>query len=36
MINRDDYVQKLKGQIDRWNGEAAKWEAQAKKVHGHL
>ena len=32
MINRDDYMQKLKGQIDRWNGEAAKWEAQAKKA----
>jgi hypothetical protein len=30
MINRDDYVQKLKMQIDRWNGEAAKLEARAK------
>ena len=30
MINRDDYVQKLKMQIDRWNGEAAKLEAKAK------
>jgi lipid II:glycine glycyltransferase (peptidoglycan interpeptide bridge formation enzyme) len=32
MINRDDYVQKLKAQIDRWNSEAATWEGQAKKV----
>ena len=30
MINRDDYVQKLKMQIDRWNSEAAKLEAKAK------
>lgn len=30
MINRDEYVQKLKGQIDRWNAEAAQWEEKMK------
>ncbi len=25
MMNRDEYVAKLKGQLDRWNAEAAKW-----------
>jgi hypothetical protein len=29
-MNRDQYVQKLKTQIDQWNVEAAKWEAKAK------
>ncbi len=30
MMNRDEYVAKLKGQLDEWNAEAAKWEAKAK------
>ena len=30
MKNRDEYVTKLKGQLDRWNADMAKWEAQAK------
>ncbi len=30
MINRDEYVKKLKSQLDQWNAEVAKWEAQAK------
>jgi len=30
MINREEYVQKLKAQLDQWNAEAAKWEAKAK------
>jgi lipid II:glycine glycyltransferase (peptidoglycan interpeptide bridge formation enzyme) len=30
MINRDEYVQKLKTQLDEWNAEAAKWEGKAK------
>ena len=29
-MNRDDYVKKLKSQLDQWNAEAAKWEAKAK------
>jgi len=30
MMNRDEYVKKLKTQLDQWNAEAAKWEAKAK------
>jgi hypothetical protein len=30
-MNRDEYVQKLKSQIDQWNAQAAKWEAQSTK-----
>jgi lipid II:glycine glycyltransferase (peptidoglycan interpeptide bridge formation enzyme) len=29
-MNRDEYVQKLKTQLDGWNAEAAKWEARTK------
>jgi lipid II:glycine glycyltransferase (peptidoglycan interpeptide bridge formation enzyme) len=32
MVNRDEYVQKLKSQIDKWNAEMARWEGQAKKA----
>jgi flagellar hook-basal body complex protein FliE len=31
-MNRDEYVEKLKSHIDRWNGEAAKLEARAKQA----
>ncbi len=27
---REQYVEKLKGQLDKWNADVAKWEAQAK------
>jgi lipid II:glycine glycyltransferase (peptidoglycan interpeptide bridge formation enzyme) len=30
MIKRDEYVQKLKVQLDQWNAEAKKWEAKAQ------
>jgi hypothetical protein len=30
-MNRDDYVAKLKAQIDEWNAQAAKWEAGSAK-----
>src|SRR5258708_6699328 len=30
MMNRDEYVAKLKGQLDQWNAETARWEAKAK------
>ena len=30
MTKRDDYVEKLKAQLDQWNVEVAKWEAKAK------
>ena len=29
-MNRDEYVQKLKTQLDEWNAEAAKWETKSK------
>jgi hypothetical protein len=32
MINRDEYVQKLKTQIDEWNAQAAHWEDKARKA----
>ena len=30
MADRDEYVEKLKSQLDHWNAETAKWEAQAQ------
>jgi uncharacterized coiled-coil DUF342 family protein len=36
MANRDEYVQKLKAQIDQWNAQAARWEAQMREAQGHL
>ena len=30
MISRDEYMNKLKTQIDHWNAEMAKWQAQAQ------
>ena len=31
-MNRDEYVAKLKSQIDEWNAEAARWEARGKQA----
>jgi lipid II:glycine glycyltransferase (peptidoglycan interpeptide bridge formation enzyme) len=36
MINRDEYVQQLKSQIDQWNAEAAHWEDKAKKAQAGM
>ena len=36
MINRDEYVQKLKTQLDQWNAEAKVWEAKAKEAQSHM
>jgi hypothetical protein len=30
MNKKDDYVAKLKAQLDEWNAEVGKWEAKAK------
>jgi lipid II:glycine glycyltransferase (peptidoglycan interpeptide bridge formation enzyme) len=30
MMNRDEYLAKLKSQLDQWNAEASRWEAKAK------
>lgn len=32
MSKRDEYVEKLKTQLDQWNAEVAKWEAKAQKA----
>ena len=31
-MNRDEYVQKLKSQIDQWNAQMAKWEGLSQDV----
>lgn len=36
MMNRDEYVQKLKTQLDQWNAEAKTWEAKAKEGQVHM
>jgi hypothetical protein len=36
MANRDEYVRKLKAQIDQWNAQAARWEAQMREAQGRL
>ena len=33
-MTRDEYVQKLKTQIDKWNAEAGRWEAQMQAAQG--
>jgi predicted nucleic acid-binding Zn-ribbon protein len=30
MMTRDEYVQKLKTQLDQWNSEISKWEVKTK------
>lgn len=36
MINRDQYVQKLKDQLDQWNAESKKWEAKAHEAQSSM
>jgi len=31
-MNRDEYVQKLKAQIDQWNAQMAQWEKASEEV----
>jgi hypothetical protein len=31
-VSRDEYVAKLKAQLDRWNADIEKWEASARKA----
>jgi flagellar hook-basal body complex protein FliE len=35
-MTREEYVAKLKSQIDNWNAEAAKWEARAKEAQAGM
>lgn len=32
MSKREEYVLKMKNQLDQWNGEIAKWESKAGEV----
>jgi hypothetical protein len=32
MTQRDEYVARLKAQLDRWNADMAKWEAKAREA----
>ena len=36
MVDRDEYIQKLKAQIDEWNAEAAHWEDKARKAQAGM
>jgi len=36
MMRREEYVEKLKGQLDQWNSEVTKWEAKASGVQAEL
>jgi flagellar hook-basal body complex protein FliE len=36
MTKRDEYVGKLKKQLDEWNAEASRWEAKAKAAQANL
>lgn len=36
MDKRDQYVEKLKAQLDTWNAEAAKWEAKSRSAQADM
>ncbi len=36
MATRDEYVEKMKAQLDTWNAELAKWEAKAKSAQQEM
>ena len=36
MTNRDEYVARLKKQLDGWNDDMARWEAKAKTAKADL
>ena len=36
MTTRDEYVTKLKTQLDRWNADVTRWEGQAKSAQAQL
>ncbi|MDH5535219.1 MAG: hypothetical protein OEZ08_06555 [Betaproteobacteria bacterium] len=35
-MNREEYVAKLKGQLDQWNAEVTKWEAKSKEAQAGM
>jgi predicted nucleic acid-binding Zn-ribbon protein len=36
MSSREEYVQKMKAQLDQWNAEVAKWEERTKAAHADM
>ena len=36
MADRDEYIEKLKSQLDHWNAEMAKWETQTKTTQASM
>jgi len=36
MMNRDEYVEKMKKQIDDWNAKLAKWQVEVQKAQAHV
>jgi len=36
MSKRDEYVERLKAQLDQWNAEVTKWEAQAREAQASM
>ena len=36
MADRDEYIEKLKSQLDHWNTEMAKWETQTKAAQASM
>jgi predicted nucleic acid-binding Zn-ribbon protein len=36
MSSREEYVQKMKAQLDQWNAEVAKWEEKSKSAQAEM
>ena len=36
MTKRDEYVEKLKSQLDQWNAQVIQWEAKAREAQVHV
>ena len=36
MSSREEYVQKMKAQLDQWNAEVAKWEEKSKSAQADM
>ncbi|HXZ48829.1 MAG TPA: hypothetical protein VEG27_07390 [Usitatibacter sp.] len=36
MMTRDEYVAKLKSQLDRWNADVTRWETEAKSAQADM
>jgi lipid II:glycine glycyltransferase (peptidoglycan interpeptide bridge formation enzyme) len=36
MVNREEYLEKLKQQLDQWNTELAKWETKTREAQSGM